>query len=57
MDLTGTTSQGIDADGGEIMDNGIEMLLVFGAVWVVLFVFFYSRIAGNKLKAKRHKSI
>ena len=38
------------------MGNGIEMLLVFGAVWVVLFIFFYSRIAGNKLKANRHKS-
>lgn len=39
------------------MGNGIEVLLVFGVVWGVLFVFFYSRIAGNKLKGKRHKSI
>ena len=38
------------------MGDGMQMLLVFGVVWAVLFVFFYSRIAGNKLKAKRHKS-
>jgi|GEM_PF-3424392 hypothetical protein len=39
------------------MGSEIEMLLVFGAIWAGLFVFFYSRIAGNKLKAKRRKSV
>ena len=43
-------------NGGETMNNEAEMLLVFGVVWIALFVFFYSRIAGNKFKTKQDKS-
>lgn len=37
------------------MSNEAEMLLVFGVIWVAFFIFFYSRIADNKFKAKRDK--
>ena len=43
-------------NGGETMNSEAEMLLVFGVVWIALFVFFYSRIAGNKFKTKQDKS-